>query len=148
MFRQSSPVTYVLDLACSSGRARKACQDISSLTEVVIGLAEEYPTPVRIVVTADRRVRYEARVMRSTTLDFAIRNFESLFTSPLVDATVASDSTPTMRHYSLVDADRGGRYDARLAFQQTAPNPSPNTTVDVVVELPQPFPLEPASPTT
>ena len=140
------PRSYVLDPACSAGRVQKACQDIQSLADVVIGLpAEEYLTPVRIVVTSDRRVRYEARVLLTTFLDFAVRDFDSMFTSPIYKATIAPDSTPTMRHYSLIDADRGGRYDARLAFQQTAPNPSPETTVDVVIELLDPFPPEPAA---
>ena len=51
-----------------------------------------------------------------------------------------------LRHYSLVDDGRS--YDVRLTFQQTAPDPSPETTVDVVIELVDPFPPEPATSAT
>jgi hypothetical protein len=138
--------TLVSDPACSSGSAGQACLKIRYLAHVVIGLpTEEYLAPIRVTVTPDRRVRYETRVLLTTRLDFAVRDFDSLFTSPIRMATIAPDSTLTFRHYSLVDDGR--RYDVRLTFSEEKV-PSPRTTVDVVMQLLDPFPDDPPAPTT
>jgi hypothetical protein len=138
--------TLVSDPACSSGSAGQACLRIRYLANVVIGLlAEEYLAPIRVTVTPDRRVRYETRVLMTMPLDFAVRDFDSLFTSPIRMASIAPDSTVTFRHYSLVDDGR--RYDVQLNFSEEKV-PSSRTTVDVVMQLVDPFSEGPPAPTT